>query len=95
MLSWSFRCDQIYNYQISELSHTLLCYLSQTYVSLAVPVAVTGATAVPAVVVAALALIVPVAVPVIVASVAVIVTLCLCIFSLTFQDILLRYFSAL
>ncbi len=30
MLSSSFRCDQIYKYEISNLGHTLLCYLSPT-----------------------------------------------------------------
>jgi hypothetical protein len=31
MLSSSFRCDQIYKCQRYDLSHTLLCYLSPTY----------------------------------------------------------------
>ena len=30
MLSLSFRCDQIYMYEICDFGHTLLCYLSQT-----------------------------------------------------------------
>ncbi len=30
MLSSSFRCDQIYNYEIYNFGHTLLCYLSPT-----------------------------------------------------------------
>jgi hypothetical protein len=30
MLSSSFRCDQIYRYEIYNFGHTLLCYLSQT-----------------------------------------------------------------
>ncbi len=29
-LSSSFRCDQIYKYEIHDFGHTLLCYLSQT-----------------------------------------------------------------
>jgi len=31
MLSTSFRCDQIYKYEIYNFGHTLLCYLSRTY----------------------------------------------------------------
>jgi hypothetical protein len=30
MLSSSFRCDQIYKYEIYNFGHTLLCYLSPT-----------------------------------------------------------------
>jgi hypothetical protein len=30
MLSSSFRCDQIYKYDIYNFGHTLLCYLSLT-----------------------------------------------------------------
>ncbi len=30
MLSSSFRCDQIYKYEIYNFDHTLLCYLSPT-----------------------------------------------------------------
>jgi hypothetical protein len=30
MLSSSFRCDQIYKYNIYDFGHTLLCYLSWT-----------------------------------------------------------------
>jgi hypothetical protein len=30
MLSSSFRCDQIYKYEIYNFGHTLLCYLSRT-----------------------------------------------------------------
>ncbi len=30
MLSSSFRCDQIYKYDIYDFGHTLLCYLSRT-----------------------------------------------------------------
>jgi hypothetical protein len=30
MLSSSFRCDQIYKYDLYDFGHTLLCYLSQT-----------------------------------------------------------------
>jgi hypothetical protein len=30
MLSSSFRCDQIYMYEIYNFGHTLLCYLSPT-----------------------------------------------------------------
>jgi hypothetical protein len=30
MLSWSFRCDQIYKYELYDFGHTLLCYLSWT-----------------------------------------------------------------
>ncbi len=30
MLSTSFRCDQIYKYEIYNFGHTLLCYLSWT-----------------------------------------------------------------
>jgi hypothetical protein len=29
-LSSSFRCDQIYKYEINNFGHTLLCYLSRT-----------------------------------------------------------------
>jgi hypothetical protein len=31
MLCSSFRCDQTYNYEIYHFGHTLLCYLSQTW----------------------------------------------------------------
>jgi hypothetical protein len=31
MLSLSFRCDQIYMYKIYDFGHTLLCYLSPTW----------------------------------------------------------------
>jgi len=31
MLSSSFRCDQIYKYEIYNFGHTLLCCLSRTY----------------------------------------------------------------
>ncbi len=31
MLSSSFRCDQIYKYEKYDFGHTLLCYLSRTY----------------------------------------------------------------
>ncbi len=31
-LSSSFRCDQIYKIRRYDFGHTLLCYLSQTYV---------------------------------------------------------------
>ena len=31
MLNSGFRCDQIYKCQIYDFGHTLLCYLSQTY----------------------------------------------------------------
>ncbi len=30
MLSSSFRCDQIYKYELYDFGHTLLCYLSRT-----------------------------------------------------------------
>ncbi len=30
MLTSSFRCDQIYKYEIHNFGHTLLCYLSPT-----------------------------------------------------------------
>ncbi len=30
MLSLSSRCDQIYEYELYDLGHTLLCYLSWT-----------------------------------------------------------------
>ncbi len=30
VLSLSFRCDQIYKYEVYIFGHTLLCYLSQT-----------------------------------------------------------------
>jgi hypothetical protein len=30
MLSSSFRCDQIYKFEIYNFGHTLLCYLSPT-----------------------------------------------------------------
>ncbi len=30
MLSSSFRCDQIYKYEIYNFGHTMLCYLSRT-----------------------------------------------------------------
>ncbi len=30
MLSSSFRCDQIYKYEIYDFGHTFLCYLSRT-----------------------------------------------------------------
>ncbi len=31
MLSSNFRCDQIFKYKMHDFGHTLLCYLSQTY----------------------------------------------------------------
>ncbi len=31
LLSLNFRCDQIYKYRLHDFGHTLLCYLSQTY----------------------------------------------------------------
>jgi hypothetical protein len=31
MLSSNLRCDQIYEYEMHDFGHTLLCYLSQTF----------------------------------------------------------------
>ncbi len=31
MLSSGFKCEQIYKYEIYDFGHTLLCFLSQTW----------------------------------------------------------------